>query len=83
MLIGKIKSIVVQTGNQINLEVLYEDKDTGFSRTNIFTIPSSEVTRLSDSTELENYIKAQGQEYKIVQEKKSDFDAFINQEFKI
>jgi len=80
---GKITNVEVQTGNQINLTVVYSDKDTGFERTNVFTIPAYEVEKVATEEGLNNLILSQGKEYKVVQETKTAFDAFINQEFEI
>ena len=80
MLTGKLIKVEVQFGNQINLEVFYQDKDTGFSRNNIFTIPSSDVDRLANKSGIEDLIRSQGLQYKVVAEKKSFFDDEINKE---
>ena len=80
MLTGKLIKVEVQSGNQINLEVFYEDKDTGFSRNHIFTIPSSDVDRLANKSGIEDLIRSHGLQYKVVAEKKSFFDDEINKE---
>lgn len=82
-LIATIVDVSVQTGNQLNIEVLYENKDTGFSRKNVFTIPPTDIVRLSQMSELEALIQGQGKEYDQIDQKKDEIIKLVGAEFTI
>lgn len=78
-----ITNVEVQTGNQLNVSVKYEDKTTGFERTNVFTIPSTDIERLSQMSEFEAMVQGQGKEYKNIDEKKNVIIGLVGTEFNI
>ena len=78
-----ITNVEVQTGNQLNVEVNYEDKKTGFSRKKVFTIPATDIDRLSKPGALEEAIQAQGKEFKDIDQSKDLIIAMKGQEFDI
>lgn len=78
-----ITEVVVQTGNQLNVSVQYTNEATGFDRTNVFTIPATDIKRLSDVAELEAMIQAQGKEYAEIDAKKDDIISLVGTVFEI
>ena len=78
-----ITNVEVQTGNQLNVSVQYTDKETGFDRTNVFTIPSTDIVRLSQMSEFEAMVQSQGKEYKDIDAKKDVIINLVGTEFEI
>lgn len=82
-MIATVTEVEVQTGNQLNVSVVYSNEETGFNRKQIFTIPASDVKRLSDSKEFEKMVVEQGKEFANIEESKGTIENLVGTEFEI